>query len=84
MPKSLTITQSKINENILSYIVKDNGSGFNYNPNAALNHGLDITRERINILFNEMKKNVKFTILSSVDGSPSGTKIIIEIPIIKD
>lgn len=80
----IEILVKKLNENSLTYFIKDNGCGFDYSPNGAMNHGLDITKERLTLLFNDMKKNVKFTILSRVNEVPNGTTILIEIPILKD
>jgi len=74
----------KPDENTLRYVINDNGKGFEYVPNTAINHGLDITKERLSILYNEMKKKVKFTIESKSDKQSHGTTITIEIPILKD
>lgn len=80
----IEIVISKTMDNYLNYVVRDNGVGFNYKPSVKINHGIDITKERLTILFKEMKKSSKFTILSNTTGKNRGTTISIAIPIIKD
>jgi signal transduction histidine kinase len=73
---------SRLNNDMLRYVISDNGCGFDYISNASEIHGLDITRERLAILYKGYNNKGQMKIESGAE--ESGTVITIDIPIIND
>lgn len=75
----LNITIFKTDNQLITYIIEDNGSGF---KNAVLSgHGLKITRDRLKLLYKDKPINASMNI-NSIDNA--GTVITIELPILND
>ena len=80
----LKIVVVKLNANFIKYSIIDNGRGFDVANNTASNHGLSITKERILILFKDIKNKGSVTIKSEMKGPQTGTHIEIILPILND
>lgn len=70
----------------ISYNIKDNGCGFDTSTYSAKEFGLGIARERVELLYKNMKQKGYFKIKSKTDSEDRnrGTEITIELPVLRD
>ncbi len=80
----LKIVVVKLNANFIKYSIIDNGKGFDVLNNNASNHGLSITKERILLLFKDIKNKGTVSVQSEMKGTQTGTHIDIILPILND
>ena len=76
-------------DNRLIVTVEDNGPGIGSTPAGGKGHrslAMTLFRERIAFLSSYLKKQIVYKILNKNETNPeeTGTKVIIELPVIKD
>ncbi|MDI1233904.1 MAG: two-component regulator propeller domain-containing protein [bacterium] len=77
----LRIVINKTGDKFVNYSIIDNGKGFDLNQKFFSNHGLSITKERISILFKDVKNKGTVSVQSHMIGDATGTRIDIQLPI---
>ncbi len=80
----IIISIGKLTENNLQYKIVDNGCGFDPAQLRTKKSGLGISRERVELLYKNMRKKALFDVQSVMQKPGCGTTIIIELPTIKD
>ncbi|RLD51882.1 MAG: hypothetical protein DRI94_04785 [Bacteroidetes bacterium] len=76
----------KLEDNMLKLFIEDNGKGISYDAEKKhKSYATEITKERLKILKQQTKTNIKFEIFNLKDTSKtSGTQVIIILPQIKN